>query len=100
MTHKLSINAPTRIIFFGTPEFSVPILTELASENNLELFLVTAPPRPFGRTQTLTPTAVSAAGAKLHLSILEPENPAADEFIEKIKELKPDLFIVAAYGKI
>ena len=100
MTHKLSINAPTRIIFFGTPEFSVPILTELASENNLELFLVTAPPRPSGRTQTLTPTAVSIEGAKLHLSILEPENPAADEFIEKIKELKPDLFVVAAYGKI
>jgi len=88
-----------RIIFFGTPEFVIPVLKSLAS--NFELVgVVTTPDVIQGRKKLLTPSPVKQYTTQ-HLSI-----PAltfqqfSNETMQQLHDLNPDLLVVAAYGKI
>lgn len=92
-----------KIIFFGTPGFVIPIVKTLNSEYDL-VAVVTAPDKPVGRKQILTQTDVARYTEELRiknfeLRILKPEKLDKD-FTLQIKNLNPDLIIVAAYGKI
>lgn len=90
-----------KIIFFGTPSFVVPVLQNLAQNFNL-VGVVTAPDQKVGRKQLLTPTAVKLASEKLGLpkdNIFTP-NKLNEETTQKIKNLQPELIVVAAFGKI
>ncbi len=93
----------TKFVFFGTPPFAVRVLNQLVTRGYLPLAVVTNPDRPVGRKQIITASAVKDYIKKLDregkVTIISPEK-LDEEFIKNLKNLKPDFFIVAAYGKI
>ena len=94
-------NNKSKIVFFGTPGFVVPILKTLEENFNL-VGVVTAPDRKVGRKQILTPSPVKLASQGLTLQpdeIFTPEK-LDQQITSQLLAVKPDLFIVAAYGKI
>ena len=90
-----------KALFFGTPDFSVPILETLTTIPYLKLQAVfTQPDKPVGRKQILTPPPVKVVAEKNNLSVFQPEKIKGDKFEKQLKNLSPDLIIVVAYGKI
>lgn len=88
-----------RVIFMGTPEFSLPGLKALLDEKNFEIVGVfTQTDKPVGREQTMTPPPVKRLALENNLTVFQPEK-IRDEW-ENIKNLQPDLIVVIAYGKI
>ena len=88
-----------KIIFMGTPEFSVPILKSIYETNNKILEVYTQPPKKKNRGQKIMNSPIHEYSKKLGISV---RNPIVfdDEEINHIEKLKPDLIIVVAYGKI
>lgn len=92
-------NKKIRIIFMGTPEFSLPGLASLNASSNFEIVgIFTQPDKPVGRNQILTPPPVKEFALKHNLKIFQPQKIKLE--IETIKNLRPDLIVVIAYGKI
>ncbi|WP_407857186.1 methionyl-tRNA formyltransferase [Enterococcus hailinensis] len=89
----------TKIVFMGTPAFSVPILESLIEAGYDIAAVVTQPDRPVGRKKIITPTPVKEAAVKHDLLVLQPEKISGSPEMEKIKELAPDLLITAAFGQ-
>lgn len=88
-----------RAVFFGTPEFAVPILERLRSLVNL-VGVVTQPPKPTGRGHRLQRSPVHALAETLHAPILTPNRLEESGFLEDFSELRPDVAILAAYGNM
>lgn len=83
----------------GTPDFACPGLTALLAAPEFELVGVfTQTDKPIGRKQILTPPPIKELAQKNNLPIFQPLKIKTE--IETIKELRPDLIIVIAYGKI
>ena len=89
-----------RILFWGTPEFAVPSLRALQEEGHAVLAVVTQPDRPAGRGQSLRPSPVKQEAEREGIPVLQPERPRDEAFISEIRNMKPDLSVVAAYGHI
>ncbi|BCA84709.1 methionyl-tRNA formyltransferase [Enterococcus saigonensis] len=89
----------TKIVFMGTPTFSVPILEGLLESGYEVLAVVTQPDRPVGRKHTITPPPVKVAALKHDLLVLQPEKISGSLEMAKIAELAPDLIITAAFGQ-
>ncbi len=87
----------TRIVFMGTPEFSVPVLEELIKSYQVVL-VVTQQDKPVGRKQILTPSPVKEVALKHHIKVFTPEKIKND--YQEIELAKPDLIITCAYGQI
>lgn len=91
----------TRIVFMGTPEFSVPTLKTLAKEPGFDVLLaVTQPDRPKGRGKKLSPSAVKQAALGLGINVYQPEKINTPEGVERLAGLEPDYFVVVAFGQI
>lgn len=89
-----------KIIFMGTPEFSVPTLKVLI-ENYDVIAVVTQPDKPTGRGYNVKFSPVKEVALEKQIDVYQPEKIKGNtEFISKIKELQPDVIIVVAYGKI
>ena len=89
-----------KIIFFGTPQFSVPALIAL-HENNYDVALVvTAPDRPRGRGRKVAASAVKKASLDLGYQVNQPASIKTEEFAGMIEALKPDFLVVIAFGRI
>lgn len=90
-----------RIVFFGTPDFAVPSLRALLGEAFDVVAVVTQPDRPRGRSRSaLHPPPVKVVAQSEGIPILQPESPNTPEFLDRLRELAPDLGIVVAYGHI
>ncbi|MBO0486441.1 methionyl-tRNA formyltransferase [Vagococcus fluvialis] len=89
----------TKIIFMGTPGFSVPILNGLVAEGYDVLRVVTQPDRPVGRKKVLTPPPVKEAALKHGIKVLQPEKISGSPEMEEIISLNPDLIVTAAFGQ-
>ncbi|WP_291292715.1 methionyl-tRNA formyltransferase [Enterococcus sp.] len=89
----------TKVVFMGTPAFSVPILEGLLAEGYEVAAVVTQPDRPVGRKRVITPTPVKEAALKHGLLVLQPEKISGSPEMETIKELAPDILITAAFGQ-
>ncbi|EOI7832025.1 methionyl-tRNA formyltransferase [Enterococcus hirae] len=89
----------TKLVFMGTPAFSVPILEGLLEEGYEVVAVVTQPDRPVGRKKIITPTPVKEASVKHGLLVLQPEKISGSEEMEKIIALQPDVIITAAFGQ-
>ena len=88
-----------RIVFMGTPDFSVPILQALAEKYEV-VGVVTQPDRPVGRKKILTPTPVKIAAEELNIPVLQPNKiTGSKEMIYIMEQLKPDLIVTAAFGQ-
>ena len=90
----------TKIVFMGTPDFSVPVLTMLQEEGYEIIAVVTQPDRPVGRKRVLTAPPVKEEALRLGLPVLQPEKLRASEELVELIEMKPDLIVTAAYGQI
>jgi methionyl-tRNA formyltransferase len=90
-----------RTVFFGSGSFAVPVLAAVLAAPELALAaVVTAPPRPVGRRAEPTPTAVGAHAAGLDVPVLTPERLRDPAFLERLGDLRPDVGILADYGKL
>jgi methionyl-tRNA formyltransferase len=89
-----------RIVFFGTSEFSVVSLERLTASRHKVVSVVTQPDKKSGRFQKTAAPAVKEAALKLKLPILQPTDLNDAGFIEKLKSLKADVFVVVSYGNI
>lgn len=89
----------TKIVFMGTPAFSVPILEGLLEAGYQVQAVVTQPDRPVGRKRVITPPPVKVAALKHDLLVLQPEKISGSPEMAKIAELAPDLIVTAAFGQ-
>ena len=89
-----------RIVFFGTPDFAVPTLEALIEAGRKPVAVVTRPPRPAGRGQEVSEPAVAETAREHGLDVLQPERVRDEEFLERMRALEPDLFVVVAFGQI
>jgi methionyl-tRNA formyltransferase len=93
--------APLRIIFMGTAELSCASLEKIASDKHFSVIaVVTQPDKPKGRELKLTPSPVKNLAGQLKLPVLQPLKARDEKFIAELRELKPDLMVVVAYGQI
>ncbi|MCZ8535591.1 methionyl-tRNA formyltransferase [Paenisporosarcina quisquiliarum] len=90
----------TSLVFMGTPEFSVPILTMLHEEGYSILAVVTQPDRPVGRKKVLTPTPVKKEALRLGLPVIQPEKLKGSPELDEILSLQPDIVVTAAFGQL
>ncbi len=89
-----------RIVFMGTPDFSVPCLRRLLQDGHEVVGVFTQPDKPKGRGYALTPPPVKTEALQHGLSVFQPKSMRDGEALGILKELRPDLNIVVAYGKI
>ena len=89
----------TKIIFMGTPAFSVPILNGLVEEGYEVLRVVTQPDRPVGRKKVLTPPPVKEAALEHGIKVLQPEKISGSEEMAELMSLEADLIVTAAFGQ-
>lgn len=80
-----------KIYFFGTPQFAVPSLRALATDDSFKILGVITQPDREGNRRKITPTPVKIEAEKLGLKIVQPE---------EIEKNKPDMIVVVAYGEI
>jgi methionyl-tRNA formyltransferase len=88
-----------RVVFFGSPEFAVPSLAAVAERHQV-LAVISQPDRPAGRGKQLTPPPVKELALRLGLPVQQPTTLKTPEFVEGLRALRPDLFVVVAYGRI
>lgn len=89
-----------RILFFGTPAFAVPSLDALVAAGHEVVGVVTQPDRPRGRGQRVQPSDVKARALQHELRVLQPDRLRDAAALDALRELDPDLGVVAAYGKL
>ena len=89
-----------KIVFMGTPEFSVPTLESLINSNYKILTVYSQPASKANRGQKVIPSSVEVFAKEKSLSVRTPLNLDTDEEYNFFKKLKPDIVIVIAYGKI
>lgn len=87
----------TKVVFMGTPEFSVPVLKELIEKTNVVL-VVTQPDKYVGRKKILTESPVAALAREFNIETYKPAKIKTD--YEYILDKKPDIIITCAYGQI
>ncbi|MEO2068158.1 MAG: methionyl-tRNA formyltransferase [Desulfurobacteriaceae bacterium] len=85
----------------GTPDFAVPSLKALFDAGYEIPLVITQPNRPVGRGKKLTPPPVKVVAKELGIPVYQPEKVKGNkELLEKLKEISPDIIVVAAYGRI
>ena len=85
----------------GTAELSGASLDKLFADKRFSIVaVVTQPDKPKGRDLKLTPSPVKVIAEKLNLPVLQPLKARDEKFISELRELKPDLIVVVAYGQI
>ncbi|MDY5311166.1 MAG: methionyl-tRNA formyltransferase [Oscillospiraceae bacterium] len=89
-----------RIVFMGTPDFSVPCLQALIDDGHDVCAVFTQPDKPKGRHGVLTPPPVKELALKYDIPVYQPKTLKTDEAKELFKSLNAELAIVVAYGKI
>ena len=89
-----------RLVFMGTPDFSVPTLRALVTGGHEVVGVFTQPDRPSGRGKKLKPSPVKIAAVELGLAVFQPEKIKAQAAINQLESLAPDCIIVVAYGQI
>lgn len=89
-----------RVVFFGTPAFAVPTLDALARSGHQLAAVVSQPDRPRGRGQRVSDGPVKARARALGVPVLQPERLRDPAFLEALAAVKPNLGVVAAYGKL
>lgn len=89
-----------RIVFMGTPDFSVPCLENLIKNGHEVTLCVTKPDMPVGRKQILTAPPVKNVAKKNNIKVYQPNSLKTDEAFEIISNEEPDAIVVVAYGKI
>jgi methionyl-tRNA formyltransferase len=86
-----------RLVFFGTPEFAVPMLENLLASSHEVVAVVTAPDKPAGRGMEVQPSEVKLCALRHGLKLLQPEKLKDENFLTELRRLQADLFVVVAF---
>lgn len=89
---------PLRIVFAGTPDFSVPPLQALLASGHQVVAVYTQPDRPSGRGRKLLPGPVKSQALEAGVPVHQPPSLKDAEEVEILRDLRPDLMVVVAYG--
>lgn len=89
-----------RIVFFGSPEFACPSLCALLEAGYDLAMVVTQPDRPAGRGGRLQAPPVKRLALEAGVPVYQPETLRGDEPAARLAAASPDLFVIAAYGRI
>jgi methionyl-tRNA formyltransferase len=89
-----------RVVFMGTPDFSVPTLVELVGHGHEVVAVYTRAPKPAGRGMDLQPTPVEKQARSFGLSVLTPASLKTTEALETFRAHQADVAVVIAYGMI
>jgi methionyl-tRNA formyltransferase len=89
-----------RLVFMGTPDFAAASLEALLRSDDSVVGIVTQPDRPKGRGQILTPSPVKLLAQRERIPLLQPLKMKGPEFLQALAGWKPDLIVVAAFGRI
>lgn len=88
-----------RVVFMGTPDFSVPALENIAKRYEV-VAAVTQQDRPKGRGHKMQYTPVKEKAIELEIPVYQPKRVKDPEFVDILKTLKPDVIVVIAFGQI
>jgi len=86
-----------RIVFMGTPEFAVATLDAIIKSGHEVVAVVTVPDKPSGRGQKMSISPVKDYAIKNNIELLQPERLKDESFIERLKQLHADIFVVVAF---
>ncbi|SET75867.1 methionyl-tRNA formyltransferase [Lacrimispora sphenoides] len=89
-----------RIIFMGTPDFSVPALEAIKEAGHEILAVVTQPDKPKGRGKEVQMTPVKEKALEYQLPVYQPVKARDPEFVKILSDLEPDLILVIAFGQL
>ena len=89
-----------RIIFMGTPDFSVPALVALKEAGHEILGVVTQPDKPKGRGKEVQMTPVKEKAREYHIPVYQPVKARDPEFVKVLRDMAPDLIVVIAFGQL
>ena len=88
-----------RIVFMGSPDFALPLLSALARSYQV-VGVVTQPDRASGRGRELKSPPVKTLALELNIPVMQPEKLRLPEPMEQLRAWAPDLIVVAAFGQI
>lgn len=88
------------VVYMGTPEFAVLPLDAIIKAGHNVTGVFTQPDKPKGRGYTLTPPPVKVRALESEIPVFQPNSMKDDEALKILEELKPDVIVVVAYGKI
>lgn len=89
-----------KIVFMGTPDFSVPTLEALINSEHQVLAVVTQPDKPKGRGKEIQMSPVKECALAHQIPVLQPVRARDAEFVAHIRDLNPDVCVVIAFGQI
>ena len=89
-----------RIIFLGTPGYSVPVLSSLFDAGHELVAVVTRPDKPAGRGRAVESPATAVWALEHGVSVLQPASLKPAEVVAQFAALNPDVMVVASYGRI
>lgn len=89
-----------RVVFMGTPAFAVSVLRRLVEDRWDVAAVYTQPDKPKNRGMKLVPTPVKEYAAEKSIPVYQPESCRDEAVLEELRALKPDVIVVAAYGKL
>jgi len=90
-----------KIVFMGTPDFSVPALNALVEGGHDVVLAVTQPDKPKGRGKAVQMTPVKTRALELGIPVATPQKVRGNvDFLEQLRKLTPDVIVVIAYGQI
>ncbi len=88
-----------KIVFIGTPEFATPSLSLLNQNYKIPL-VITRPDKPKGRGKKVLYSEVKKLAEELNIKVLQPTSINEKAIIDELIAIKPDLFVVVAFGQI
>ena len=89
-----------RVVFMGTPDIAATCLKRILADGFEVVGVYTQPDRPKGRGMKMVYSAVKEVALANHLPVFQPENFRADEDVQALRDLNPDVVAVVAYGRI
>lgn len=89
-----------RVVFMGTPDFSVPTLECIIEAGHEVVGVVTQPDKAKGRGKKVVYTPVKEKALEHGLTVYQPRRAREPEFIEQMRALNPDVMVVVAFGQI
>lgn len=81
----------------GTPQFAVPSLEKICQSKHQVLAVVTAPDKPAGRGMKMQGTAIKECAVRNHIPVLQPHKLKDPDFIQELRDLDADLFVIVAF---
>ncbi|MDP9237893.1 MAG: methionyl-tRNA formyltransferase [Chloroflexota bacterium] len=89
-----------RIVFLGSPDFALPSLRKLIESQHEIVAVYTQPDRPTGRGRKVAPPPIKVLALEHGLPVRQPASISKPEIVEELRQLAPDVGVIAAYGQI